>query len=163
MLHFARRLNSSSRGMSASAPASMSKQVELEGLLGEAQALLEGVDGTTAQRLSRSVVRPLEELGLKPEGRCGASNLKPLCDGSHRDVGFSGAKDPNRVPQRRDSFDGLQLTVLDNRGLCAHSGFCTDRLNTVFHADNEPFVTPSGGRLDEIIQPLEISTAGRRC
>jgi uncharacterized Fe-S cluster protein YjdI len=119
---------------------------------------------STGQRPSGChALRPLEELGLKPEGRCGASNLKPLCDGSHRDVGFSGAKDPNRVPQRRDSYDGLQLTVLDNRGLCAHSGFCTDRLNTVFHADNEPFVTPSGGRLDEIIQPLEISTAGRRC
>src|SRR5262249_21486210 len=30
--------------------------------------------------------------------RCGESKLKPLCDGTHVDVGFSGAKDPQRVP-----------------------------------------------------------------
>jgi hypothetical protein len=37
-----------------------------------------------------------------------------------------------------------------NRGLCQHSGFCTDRLSSVFRAGEEPFVTPSGGRMDEI-------------
>jgi CDGSH-type Zn-finger protein len=92
--------------------------------------------------------------------RCGQSQLKPLCDGSHRDVGFSGAKNSKRVADRRDSYDGLQLTILDNRGLCAHSGFCTDRLKNVFHVDGEPFVTPSGGRFDEIIQAVRSCPSG---
>src|SRR5262249_13317258 len=82
--------------------------------------------------------------------RSGQSKLKPLCDGSHAEVGFRDAKDPNRVPDRRDEYKGMQLTVLDNRGLCAHSGFCSDRLGSVFHTGAGPFVTPSGGRLDEI-------------
>jgi CDGSH-type Zn-finger protein/truncated hemoglobin YjbI len=92
--------------------------------------------------------------------RCGESKLKPLCDGSHADVGFRDAKDPNRVPDRRDSYVGIQLTVLDNRGLCAHSGFCSDRLPTVFHAGEEPFVTPSGGRLDEIVRAVRACPSG---
>jgi len=92
--------------------------------------------------------------------RCGESKLKPLCDGSHADVGFRDAKDPNRVPDRRDSYVGIQLTVLDNRGLCAHSGFCSDRLPTVFHAGEEPFVTSSGGRLDEIVRAVRACPSG---
>jgi CDGSH-type Zn-finger protein len=43
--------------------------------------------------------------------RCGASRLKPLCDGSHAISGFSGAKDPKRVPNRLDRYEGIQLTV----------------------------------------------------
>ena len=92
--------------------------------------------------------------------RCGASKLKPLCDGTHAEIGFSDEKDPNRVADRRDSYDGQQVTVLDNRGLCAHSGFCTDRLRTVFHAGSEPFVTPSGGRMDEIIAAVRACPSG---
>src|SRR5262249_57953047 len=81
--------------------------------------------------------------------RCGESKLKPFCDGTHAEADFSGAKDPHRVPDKRDTYVGVQLTVLDNRGVCAHSGFCSDRLNSVFHADAEPFVTANGGRTGE--------------
>jgi len=92
--------------------------------------------------------------------RCGRSERKPLCDGSHRAVGFTDAKDPHRIPDRRDSYPGLGVTVLDNRGVCAHSGFCTDRLPTVFHAGSEPFVTPSGGRMDEIVRAVRSCPSG---
>lgn len=92
--------------------------------------------------------------------RCGASKAKPLCDGTHASIGFSGAKDPKRVPDRRDTYPGTAVTVLDNRGLCQHSGFCTDRLSTVFHAGSEPFVTPSGGRLDDIVNAARNCPSG---
>ena len=91
--------------------------------------------------------------------RCGGSARKPFCDGSHAD-GFTDAKDPNRVPDRRDTYHGEQVTVFDNRGICQHSGLCTDRLSTVFRASQEPFVAPSGGRMDEIIRSVRDCPSG---
>ena len=92
--------------------------------------------------------------------RCGGSAIKPLCDGTHARNGFSGAKDPKRVPDRQDSYPGPDVTILDNRGLCQHSGFCSDRLPGVFRAGQEPFVAPGGGRLDEIIHAVRDCPSG---
>ncbi len=92
--------------------------------------------------------------------RCGCSAMKPWCDGTHWSVGFAGAKDPNRVPDRLDTYVGQQVTILDNRGICQHSGLCSDRLATVFRVDQEPFVAPSGGRMDEIVRAVRECPSG---
>ena len=92
--------------------------------------------------------------------RCGGSSNKPFCDGTHAGNGFSDAKDPNRVPDQRDTYPGQQVTIFDNRGICQHSGLCTDRLATVFRTDQEPFVAPSGGRLDEIVRAVRDCPSG---
>jgi CDGSH-type Zn-finger protein/truncated hemoglobin YjbI len=92
--------------------------------------------------------------------RCGASAVKPACDGTCHANGFSDAKDPARVPDRRDTYPGQQVTVFDNRGICQHSGFCTDRLPAVFRSNNDPFVAPSGGRMDEIVRATRDCPSG---
>ena len=92
--------------------------------------------------------------------RCGGSTMKPLCDGTHASIRFTGAKDPGRVPDRRDTHAGQQVTILDNRGTCQHSGYCTDRLATVFRQGQEPFVAASGGRMDEIIRAVRDCPSG---
>jgi CDGSH-type Zn-finger protein/truncated hemoglobin YjbI len=104
-----------------------------------------------------------EQLAVPPQlalCRCGRSAMKPFCDGTHARSGFSGEKDPGRVPDRRDSYPGQQATIFDNRGICQHSGLCTDRLPTVFRTDAEPFVAPSGGRFDEIIRAVRDCPSG---
>jgi len=92
--------------------------------------------------------------------RCGESALKPFCDGAHARVDFTDRKDPQRVPDRRDSHAGTQMTVLDNRGTCAHSGFCTDRVKTVFHLGEDPFVVPNGARMDDIVRAVRACPSG---
>ena len=101
--------------------------------------------------------RPAPQLALC---RCGASSIKPLCDGSDARIGFTDEKDPNRVPDRRDTYQGQQLTIFDNRGICQHSGLCTDRLRNVFRAGTEPFVAASAGRMDEIIRAARDCPSG---
>jgi CDGSH-type Zn-finger protein/truncated hemoglobin YjbI len=114
---------------------------------------------TNAERLRNSLG---EELPTTPQMalcRCGESAIRPVCDGACATNGFTDKKDPKRVPDRRDTYEGVQLTVFDNRGICQHSGFCTDRLNTVFHTGGA-FVTPSGGRMDEIIRAVRACPSG---
>ena len=112
----------------------------------------------------RTVRTPLgETLPVPPQlalCRCGGSSDQPFCDGTHAGNGFTDAKDPNRVPDQRDTYSGEQVTIFDNRGICQHSGLCTDRLATVFRTDQEPFVAPSGGRLDEIIRAVRDCPSG---
>ena len=92
--------------------------------------------------------------------RCGESSVKPACDGGCATNGFSGAKDPGRVPDRRDTYPAPALTILDNRGICQHSGYCTDRLSRVFHAGQEPFVSAAAGRVDEVIAAVRACPSG---
>jgi CDGSH-type Zn-finger protein/truncated hemoglobin YjbI len=115
---------------------------------------------TNAEGLNSYFGLPIPSAPQMALCRCGESASKPFCDGSHAASGFSGAKDAKRVEDRRDTYIGQQVTILDNRGICAHSGFCTDRLAAVFHVDAEPFVTPSGGRMDEIIRAVRACPSG---
>jgi CDGSH-type Zn-finger protein/truncated hemoglobin YjbI len=92
--------------------------------------------------------------------RCGQSQTKPFCDDSHLSRGFTDNKDPRRVADHLDVYEGQQAHVFDNRGTCAHSGFCTDRLNSVFHLGREPFVSPSGARLDDLVNAVRRCPSG---
>jgi CDGSH-type Zn-finger protein/truncated hemoglobin YjbI len=92
--------------------------------------------------------------------RCGGSSMKPLCDAACASNGFTDDKDPNRVPDRRDTYPGQQLTIFDNRGICQHSGLCSDRLAAVFGTDRDPFVAPNGGPMDEIVRAIRACPSG---
>jgi len=113
-----------------------------------------------ANDLRDALGRPLATRPRMALCRCGASDRKPFCDGSHARVGFTDEKSPDRVPDRRDTYVGQQVTIYDNRGICQHSGFCTDRLATVFRQGTDPFVAPSGGRMDEIIRAVRDCPSG---
>ena len=66
--------------------------------------------------------------------RCGHSANQPFCDGSHSQVGFSGALTADRRPivERREALQGTGITMFDDITLCASAGFCGTRLTTVW-------------------------------
>jgi CDGSH-type Zn-finger protein len=115
---------------------------------------------TNVPRLTDWLGVSLEPLPQAALCRCGASALKPWCDGSHSVIGFSAAKAPDRVADRLDAYQGQGIVVSDNRGICAHSGFCTDRAPTAFRTATEPFVAPSGARADEIVRAARDCPSG---
>ena len=117
--------------------------------------------------LATNVERLIDWLGVPLPGcpqlalcRCGGSAIKPLCDGTHAENGFSDARDPKRVPDKLDRYEGQGITVTDNRGTCAHSGFCTDRLPVAFRVDREPFVAAAGARMDELLRAVRACPSG---
>ena len=74
--------------------------------------------------------------------RCGGSSNKPYCDGTHRNNGFTSEKSPDRVTDKLDTYAGKDITIHDNRGVCAHSGNCTDNSPLVFNTGKEPWINP---------------------
>jgi CDGSH-type Zn-finger protein len=92
--------------------------------------------------------------------RCGASQNKPFCDGQHKGAEFSSAKLGDGPADQRDSYAGKQVTIHDNRAVCAHAGICTERLPAVWRMRQEPWIDPDGGALAEVIEVIKACPSG---
>jgi len=92
--------------------------------------------------------------------RCGGSNNKPFCDGTHGKNGFTDKKLPNSTPDKRDNYTGVKITIHDNRGICAHAGHCTDNLSSVFKLGTEPWIDPDGATTENIIETINKCPSG---
>src|SRR6056297_2306842 len=76
-----------------------------------------------------------EKIETKPKMtlcRCGHSEDKPFCDGTHLDVDFKDEKKEDRVPDKVVKYKGDNITIYDNRGVCSHIGYCTGLIPMVF-------------------------------
>ena len=92
--------------------------------------------------------------------RCGGSANKPFCDGTHAINGFSSEKITDGRLDKRDSYQGEQVTVHDNRGICAHAGRCTDGLPAVFRMKEEPWIHPDSASKEELVETVKRCPSG---
>jgi CDGSH-type Zn-finger protein len=92
--------------------------------------------------------------------RCGGSAKKPFCDGTHARNGFSDRNSADPAADRRIAHAGKSITIFDNRSMCAHAGFCTDRLKAVFRMGVEPWIDADAASVEEIIATVEKCPSG---
>jgi CDGSH-type Zn-finger protein len=92
--------------------------------------------------------------------RCGGSKNKPFCDGTHGKIGFSDRKISDGGKDRRERYAGKAITIFDNRGICAHAGYCTDGLKSVFRLHDEPWIDPDGAAVREIVETIRKCPSG---
>lgn len=112
------------------------------------------------QNFSNSRGEPIQTSPKLALCRCGASKNKPFCDGTHASIGFKTEKEEGRVPDKKDTYKGANITIHDNRGICSHAGFCTDNLPGVFRMGTEPWIDPNAADVEEIKRIIRLCPSG---
>ncbi len=79
---------------------------------------------------------------------------------AHRKNGFSDENLADGSLNTRTNYIGKKITIHDNRGICAHAGYCTDNLAAVFSLEREPWIDPDGATVDEIIETIKKCPSG---
>ena len=92
--------------------------------------------------------------------RCGGSANKPFCDGTHAKIGFSSYNIEGGIEDKWDDYQGMKITIHDNRSICAHAGRCTDGLAEVFRLKEEPWIHPDAASANEVIATIQECPSG---
>lgn len=122
--------------------------------------LLNDMQPAPVPNLRRSSGEPCATVRGVALCRCGGSKNKPFCDGTHAAIGFSDRKVSDGSGDRRASYAGKRITILDNRALCSHAGFCTDGLKAVFRQHEEPWIDADGATVEKIVATINKCPSG---
>lgn len=112
--------------------------------------VVKGLENLIGARGERLETKPA--IGLC---RCGASANKPFCDGSHKEIGFTDEKSPQRTPDKLQDYPGREITIHNNVLLCSHSEYCVRELPGVFSESRNPWIDTDGdtpARIRALIQ-----------
>lgn len=113
-----------------------------------------------SEALTNSKDEKLYHLNASVLCRCGASQNKPFCDGTHGKIGFCDQKETDGHLDKRIDYVGRDITIHDNRGICSHAGHCTGALPSVFKLGQEPWIDPDGASKEEIIETIKKCPSG---
>lgn len=100
--------------------------------------------------------------------RCGKSNRKPFCDGTHSIIGFSSQNvnlnenDTNKltIKNKRRDYVGKEITIHDNRKICSHAKECVNNLPSVFKLGSKPWIDSDGSKMQDIINTVRKCPSG---
>lgn len=92
--------------------------------------------------------------------RCGGSQNKPYCDGTHETRDWDGTctAPTDTYDDRAQSYGGDGLVVRDDPSLCEHAGFCANRASNVWK------LAPKAGETairSQVIGMVERCPSGR--
>ena len=139
--------------------------------------LLNDIKPKVVENLQNSKGKPLSTVLGVALCRCGASNNKPFCDGTHGTIGFlsenkttaaanynnndnndSGNK--HMIKDKRKDYVGKEITIHDNRRICSHAAECVNNLSSVFKLNSRPWINPDSARTEEIIDTIRKCPSG---
>lgn len=74
--------------------------------------------------------------------RCGASNMRPMCDGSHIGIDFKDTNESDQSKNKKFVYKGEKITVYYNKELCSHAAKCVAGSPDVFDPGKTPWIQP---------------------
>jgi len=126
--------------------------------------LLNDMEPKVVENLQNSEGQPLSTLRGVALCRCGASNNKPFCDGTHGTIGFSSKnKTQDNSPiikDKRKNYVGKEITIHDNRKICSHAAECVNNLPSVFKFNARPWINPDAADKQQIINIIKKCPSG---
>jgi CDGSH-type Zn-finger protein len=129
--------------------------------------LLNDMEPKVVENLQNYKGEPLSTVRGVALCRCGASNNKPFCDGTHTTIGFSSENktDDNNnseqlIKDKRKNYLGKEITIHDNRRICSHAAECVNNLSSVFKFNARPWINPDSARTKEIIDTIRKCPSG---
>ena len=131
--------------------------------------LIDDMEPKLVENLRNSKGEPLSTIRGVSLCRCGASNKKPFCDGTHGKIAFSSENkkeddennnDHHMAKDKRKNYVGKRITIHDNRKICSHAAECVNNLPSVFKMNARPWISPDGAEIEEIIDTIRKCPSG---